>query len=328
MYIKKSYPIRRIFEFTLLPAIVCGLWAFLLVYMFDYYSIKAIAVPFLPISILGIAVSFYTGFKNNVSNARLTEGRTNWGGITNDSRALIALINAYLPESCTTEKEIILKRHIAWLYLHQFFLRHKRMPWEHDMWFLENYRKRYHRDFNMNLNVEDDIRNYISKEELDDVLKAPNNASRILYIQFQYIKQLKNDEVIDTQTMFRLEEHLTRFYDHQGKNERLKTFPLPRQYANFSFLFLLLFLCLFPMGLLSEMQKSNTIWYTIPFSFLVSWVYILMEIAGDFSENPFECLIMDVPILAITRNIEIEILHSLGEPNIPQPIVPVNNVLM
>ena len=53
-----------------------------------------------------------------------------------------------------------------------------------------------------------------------------------------------------------------------------------------------------------------------------------MNFVGDYSEHPFEGLIGDTPITAITRNLEIEILHSLNESNLPVPITSKNGVLM
>jgi putative membrane protein len=53
-----------------------------------------------------------------------------------------------------------------------------------------------------------------------------------------------------------------------------------------------------------------------------------MELVGDYSENPFEGLSNDVPMLSICRNIEIDLLQQLGETNLPEPIQPIHNVLL
>jgi putative membrane protein len=53
-----------------------------------------------------------------------------------------------------------------------------------------------------------------------------------------------------------------------------------------------------------------------------------MEIVGDYSQNPFEGLIFDIPITSITKNLEIEILHELEESNIPKPPHPVEGVII
>ncbi len=45
-----------------------------------------ISIPFLPLSMIGIAVSLYIGFKNSRSYDRFWEGRKTWGGIVTLSR--------------------------------------------------------------------------------------------------------------------------------------------------------------------------------------------------------------------------------------------------
>jgi len=39
------------------------------------------------VSVIGTAVAFYVGFKNNQAYDRMWEARKIWGGIVNDSRA-------------------------------------------------------------------------------------------------------------------------------------------------------------------------------------------------------------------------------------------------
>ena len=54
----------------------------------------------------------------------------------------------------------------------------------------------------------------------------------------------------------------------------------------------------------------------------------MMELVGDYSENPFEGLGNDIPMLSLCRTIEIDLLEMLGETDLPEPIKPINDVLM
>lgn len=54
----------------------------------------------------------------------------------------------------------------------------------------------------------------------------------------------------------------------------------------------------------------------------------MMERIGEASENPFEGGANDVPVTAITRTIEIDLREMLGEQDIPEPLKPVNQILM
>jgi putative membrane protein len=323
----KDLPVKIIAQFSFIPVIISSVWATILIVAYIEMDFRFLAIPFLPISLLGIAVSFYLGFKNNASYERQYEARKNWGSITNDSRAFMSLLETYIPKDGSDNMIEILKRHIAWLYAHTFFLRHKRMEWEHNKSINNKYRDKFQKEFNINTNLAFDISKYISTEELHEVENAVNKASKLLQIQSKSIKKLSERQLIDDLRLIELQNHITKLYEHQGKNERIKTFPLPRQYANYANLFVLVFVALLPLGLLSEMQKIN-IWLTVPFSGLISWVFLQMEMIGDYSENPFEGLILDIPITAITRNIEIEILEFIGEKELLNTIKVKEGILM
>jgi putative membrane protein len=53
-----------------------------------------------------------------------------------------------------------------------------------------------------------------------------------------------------------------------------------------------------------------------------------MEIIGDYTENPFEGMANDVPMLSLCRTIEIDLRQMLGEKSLPKPVEIVNGVLM
>ena len=77
------------------------------------------------------------------------------------------------------------------------------------------------------------------------------------------------------------------------------------------------------LNIFSSMHTGNFVWLTIPFTILVSWVFILMEMIGEYSENPFEGLYNDVPITSLSRSIEIDIRQMLDETDLPDKIEPV-----
>ena len=47
-----------------------------------------------------------------------------------------------------------------------------------------------------------------------------------------------------------------------------------------------------------------------------------------FGEDPFENFVNDVPMTALCRTIEIDLRQMLGETDLPEPIGPVNDILM
>ena len=125
-------------------------------------------------------------------------------------------------------------------------------------------------------------------------------------------------------------ELITEMYALQGKCERIKNTPFPRQYAFFSGVFVWIFMALLPFGIVGEMAERGPylIWLTVPMSVLISWIFWTMEVVGDSSEDPFENFINDVPLTALCRTIEIDLRQMLGESDTPPPLTPVDDVLM
>jgi len=123
---------------------------------------------------------------------------------------------------------------------------------------------------------------------------------------------------------------LYHFYEHQGKCERIKKFPLPRQYANMSRYFVIIFIFLLPFSVVPEMMGLGHwgFWLSIPITALIGWVYAMMEAVGDSSENPFQGMANDIPMLSLCRVIEIDLRQMLGETDLPPSIEAKNGILM
>lgn len=68
---------------------------------------------------------------------------------------------------------------------------------------------------------------------------------------------------------------------------------------------------------------EHIVWLTIPFTALVAWVFHTMEKIGEATENPFEGNANDIPMAALSRTIEIDLLQMIAE-----PLTPVNDILM
>ena len=127
-----------------------------------------------------------------------------------------------------------------------------------------------------------------------------------------------------------LSNNIELLFDHQGKCERIKNFPYPRQFATINQYFVWVFIILVPFGMLDEFKTYGGFfpWLTIPFSALVSWVFHTMEKIGSATENPFESSWNDIPITALSRTIEIDLRQMLSEENLPEPLTPQNNILL
>jgi len=348
MFINKQFTLKGLMRFSGAHLIWLSIWTVIVtcgIELMHEYEMYGLKIPMLPVTIIGTAVAFYVGFKNNSAYDRLWEARKIWGGIVNSSRMWGSNVKAYIGnqfrENPETEKiiknwhEKLIYRHIGWLYT----LRRQLLvptPWEHISQgkhvggHARKMMKYMGSDLFLDEATESSLKKCTIKDEMDQLLAFQNTATQIIDKQSQELKELREQNLIDDFRHMELQKLLNDFYIHQGKAERIKKFPLPRQYGNTSILFVGIFLFLLPFGFVTAFHDLGPwgAWLSMPFSVIVGWVYIMMELVGDYSENPFENLGNDIPMLSLCRVIEIDLMEMLGEENIPKPIEAKNGVLM
>jgi len=162
-------------------------------------------------------------------------------------------------------------------------------------------------------------------------LKTKSNmATQILLEQAKDLAELKKGNYFEDFRHMEFHKLLSAFYDDQGRSERIKNFPFPRQYASIALWTTYIFAALIPFGMLEVIvdESLKIYWLSIPLTALVIWVFFLMEKVGDYSENPFEGTYNDVPITSISRNIEIDLREMINDNMIPRPIAEKNGFLM
>jgi ion channel-forming bestrophin family protein len=328
MYIKRRYGFLTTVSWSKWPLILGSLWA-LTITAFFYFTGIDIALPYQPISIIGISVAFYLGFKNNSSYDRAWEARKIWGAIVNTSRSFGMGVAAFVQGDNAKEvrKELIY-RHIAWLTSLRYQLRLKK-EWEHGAevrkWvYYPEVTERYIKDLG------EELAPYISKEEWDDIDGSANISTQIMATQSVRLQELKDKGYFEDFRHMELFTILKGLIEEQGKSERIKNFPFPRQYSSAALWVTIVFAVLLPFSMLDILmeEKPLAIWLNIPVSGAIIWVFFLMEMIGDYSENPFEGSYNDVPITTISRNIEIDLREMIDDEGIPPGLKPENGFLM
>jgi putative membrane protein len=185
---------------------------------------------------------------------------------------------------------------------------------------------------------------------MEEIFSKTNKQGACLNLQSRHMKKLLDAGLIEDFRHMEMQGMLTEFFTFQGKVERIKNFPYPRQFATLNFFFVWIFILLLPLGMMHEFEKIGLevidaihahmlvhtspihavveyvgryfIWFTIPFTVIVSWIFHTMERIGENTENPFEGNSNDVPITTMSRGIEIDIREMIGDDpkQIPSPI--------
>jgi len=313
-----------------------------------YYKILTIGIPWVPISVIGTAVAFYVGFKNNSAYDRMWEARKIWGGIINDSRTWGMMVDSFVTNLFTTEKvseeEIqaikkrLIYRHIGWLYAHRSQLLIP-TPWEHisQGGHVARLAKYYQDNFGVGLLGDEvtrtELKLFLPENEHDRLINYKNTATQIINEQGRDLRMLREQGLLEDFRHMELANLLKSFYTLQGKNERIKKFPLPRQYANMSSYFVSIFIFLFPFSMIPALMELTPeshlgLFLSIPITVLIGWIYVMMESVGDYSENPFQGMANDIPMLSLCRVIEIDLREMLGETDLPPSVEAKGGILM
>ncbi|MCW5899885.1 MAG: multidrug transporter [Flavobacteriales bacterium] len=335
MHTGHRYTIQQVLNWTRRGLFVFLLIAALPTVAYELLGWHHLVLPWLPIALIGTAVAFLVGFKNNATYDRLWEARKIWGAIVNVSRtwAIQARDLPMCPKADEGELRAVQRRlvlrHMAWLTALRYQLRQPR-GWE-SMHLARNREfSRFYTVPEYAGDLPERLAPYLDPDERDAVLSAANPATQLLAAQSADIRALHAKGWLSDYRHVQLARVLGQLYDEQGKCERIKNFPYPRQFATLNLYFVWIFIALLPFGMVKEFADlgAGYVWLTIPFSTLVAWVFHTMDAIGEASANPFEGGANDIPMAALSRTIEIDLLQMIGEPRVPEPLKPVNDILM
>jgi len=328
MYIKKNYGFWMTFVWSMRP-FFWGVFYGLIVCITSYFFELPLSIPWSPIGVIGIAVAFYLGFKNNSSYDRVWEARKIWGSIVNNSRTFGAATTSFIKgEGASKIQKELIYRHIAWLTALRYQLRLTR-PWEHVEDRAQGFNSPNFSEIS-NDQLDKEIANFISAEEIQALAGKTNKATQIMKTQAQRLQELKDQGYYEDFRHMEFHQLVMNFYADQGQSERIKNFPFPRQYASTALWMTVVFTAFVPFGLMDVFTIIDIRALILcPFlSGLIIWVFFLMEKIGDYSENPFEGTYNDIPVTSISRAIEIDLREMIQDENIPGPTESVNGFLM
>jgi len=303
--------------------------------LYQLFALKWLAIPFTVVALLGTATAFIVGFRNQETYNRTWEARQIWGATMSDSRSWAIMCRDFLADGDRSRE--LIYRHLAWLTSLRYQLRTAR-NWE-------NLTKAYNQEFTQYYSIpekesplEQELIKYIPSSEVNHILSTRNKATQLLSMQSITLKKLHQEGAIDEFKFLDMHNALMNFSGHQGKSERIKNFPYPRQHVTINGIFVKLFCFLLPFGLLQEFDKLNEgmtgflqgkmVWLVIPFSILISWVFTSLEQVGESTENPFEGGANDVPISQMSRTLEIDIREMLSETDLPSLLESRNNIIL
>lgn len=310
MIIQRNLKWSVVFYYTwksMLYYIVLSISVYLL---HDYFEVFHLHLPFNTITALSTALSIFLGFKNSNAYDRWWEARKVWGLLVNYSRAWARqVITMIIPDEADEAaivknlQQRMVYRHIAFVHALRVFLRRTYA-----------YNQTSQQEIFEETNDYTDTKAFLPSNEYKAFCHKNNPPNYLLELQGEDLRRAYEKGWVSDYRFVKLEETLVEFNNIQGRSERIKNTPFPRQYSFFSRVFVFIHASLLPFAFVEEIG-----WISIPISVIISFVFLCLDLLGERMEDPFENRLEDVPLTSLSLTIETNLKEQWGDKNFPSP---------
>lgn len=258
------------------------------------FGLHWVGIEDLPLPLLGSAIALIVAFRNNAAYNRWWEARGLWGLVVNNSRSLAR-------ELLTMTDDTILQRCLVRLQIaYALSLRCSLLqlaPWEA-------------------------IDKYLAPDIAAGLRSAANVPTAIQNAIGLQLVEAWRSGTIDSVRLAALDRTMTDLANAQGGLERIKKTPMPRQYDHFPRIFVGIYCLLLPIGLVPSLGYMTPVGSTV-----IGFMFLALDKIGRDLEDPFDGDLHDIPMEAITRTIEIDLLQAIKDDDVPEPVIARDGVL-
>jgi ion channel-forming bestrophin family protein len=256
-----------------------------------------LAVPALPLGMVGAALSIFLAFRTKSAYDRWWEARTLWGALVNSSRTLarqaVTLIHSTeaTPELRTLQRQMVILQ-ICYVHALRCHLRGQ--------------------------NPYPELRGRLDAETLAFLRTHSNVPAALLLRMGQWLERAYHHGWLDSYRWGAMDQTLSALTDIQGGCERIKNTPMPKQYDYFPRMLVTFISLVLPFGLVEGLGMLTPIASTS-----LSLIFITLDRIGRDIETPFENTVHDTPMTTLSRTIEINLRQLLGDEH-PRELEPVS----
>jgi putative membrane protein len=272
---------------VLLPDHVRNLHALPLPYLRDFLHSFRNA----PVTLLGIAISIFLGFRNNACYDRWWEARRQLGQMIGEMRSLARFSAATLPAP-----ERVVRAAIAFNYALTAQLRRQPLPPQ--------------------------VSQYLDPADQAATLASPNPANYILSLITRETTAAYQSGALTDILYTHLDERLATIANLQVACERIASTPTPFTYTLLLHRTAYLFCFPLPIALAPTVGLATPFFCT-----LVAYTFFGLDALGDELEDPFGDHANTLPLDAMTRITEINLLEVLHTPTLPPFLEPIDHLL-
>jgi putative membrane protein len=249
-----------------------------------------------PFTLIGLALSVFLSFRNNACYDRWWEGRRLWAQVIREARGFAREVAAILPgDGQGALRRRLVRRVIAFAAALGARLRSR--------------------------DEAAAAAPFLEPEEAASIAgfgNPPDALLRACTADFAAALNVPAAADIRFQT---LEARILGLSEAQAGCERIVQTPLPFAYGLLLHRTAWVFCLILPFGLVGALG-----WWTPAVAVVVAYTLFGLGVLGDELEEPFGLGQNDLPVDALVRQVEIELLQALGDPA-PEPLQPVRYLL-
>lgn len=260
----------------------------------------------LPFTLIGVALGIFLGFRNNASYDRWWEGRKLWGSLINVTRTFTRQVLTFIgpqpgrapmdPAALRALQRELVLRIVAFAHA-----------------------------LRLSLRDEDDLGElaaFLPEGEIERLRTESNRPFAITQGTAERIREAWAQGWIETLHLPVLEASMASLTDIQGSCERIKSTPIPFSYTTLIHRITAVYCYSLPFGVVDSVGIFTPFVVT-----LVAYAFFGLDVVGDEIENPFGKDPNDLPLRALSRQIEVNLKQRIGEAPLPPLLRPLDENL-
>jgi putative membrane protein len=261
------------------------------------FSWKVTLTP-VPFTLIGLALAIFLGFRNGAAYERFWEARKLWGELIHRARTLARQQSWVAPplSGNAQERGVVIRRTIAFAHALRCQLR--------------------------GLDARDEMSKWLHPEEHAAWAASRSGANYLLNRNAEDFAQWVREERLPAPIAAQLDRSLAALGAVQAGCERIASTPIPFAYTLLLHRTAYLYCILLPFGLVDVIGIMTPVVVAI-----VCYTFFGLDALGDEIEQPFGMRAHHLPLDALCRIIEINLLDVAGERELPQALEPTDGEL-
>jgi putative membrane protein len=243
-----------------------------------------------PFTLWGLTLAIFLGFRNTVAYQRFWEARTLWGELAMASRNLARQLRTLLPQAAPGQRLAVAGVLLGFVHLLRDQLRGQPPS--------------------------ADARRWLKQQE--GPLTTNATLGRLADAVMALATEAGASDIIKVQ----LDQQLCVLTHALNGCEKIKGTPIPFPYILMMHRVVHVYCFLLPFCLVDSIG-----WFTPVAVCVLAYTFFGLDALGDQIADPFDTQPNDLPLDAICRQVEINVLEILGEPT-PVALQPVEGVLL